>query len=165
MRNDDSLKWRHKYWRDDRSFLIMESCDSRIPGLSEEQSKREAVIGFYARKNCPHPLRRIVVWDTEKVKTFVGTTKNALYIQIWTPMKKHRVKEKISLSINLGARPQPHPLHVVEGGLPSGNHMGSLNQGRTKMTRALLCYTAHPLFAPTGIQGGDQASIGGQVTI
>ena len=33
-------------------------------------------------------------------------------------MKKHRVKEKISFSINLGAQPQPHPLHVADGGLP-----------------------------------------------
>ena len=49
--------------------------------------------------------------------------------------------------------------------LHSGNHMRSLNQGRTEITGALLCYTAHPLFAPTGIQTGDQASIGGQVTI
>ena len=78
--------------------------------------------GFYAQKNCPHTLRRVVVWDKEKqrqivlltnhlefgpttisaiykdrwqielffkalkqnlkVKTFVGTTENALYIQI-----------------------------------------------------------------------------------
>lgn len=82
--------------------------------------------GYYARKNCPHILRRVVVWDSEndreivlltnhlkfgantisaiykdrwqielffkalkqnlKVKTFVGTTENALYIQIWTAL-------------------------------------------------------------------------------
>jgi hypothetical protein len=82
--------------------------------------------GFYAQKNCPHALRRVVVWDKEKqreivlltnhlefgpttisaiykdrwqielffkalkqnlkVKTFVGTTENALYIQIWTAL-------------------------------------------------------------------------------
>ena len=82
--------------------------------------------GFYAQKNCPHTLRRVVVWDREKqrqivlltnhlefgpttisaiykdrwqielffkalkqnlkVKTFVGTTENALYIQIWTAL-------------------------------------------------------------------------------
>lgn len=82
--------------------------------------------GFYAPKNCPHTLRRVVVWDKEKqrqivlltnhlefgpttisaiykdrwqielffkalkqnlkVKTFVGTTENALYIQIWTAL-------------------------------------------------------------------------------
>ena len=33
-------------------------------------------------------------------------------------MKKHRVKGKISLSINLGARPEPHLMYVAEGGLP-----------------------------------------------
>ena len=82
--------------------------------------------GYYAKKNCPYTLRRVVVWDKEKereivlltnhlefgattisaiykdrwqielffkalkqnlkVKTFVGTTENALYIQIWTAL-------------------------------------------------------------------------------
>jgi hypothetical protein len=82
--------------------------------------------GFYAKKDCPHVLRRIVVWDDKnkkevvlltnhlkfgattvsaiykdrwqieiffkelkqnlKVKTFVGTSENALYIQIWTAL-------------------------------------------------------------------------------
>jgi IS4 transposase len=79
-----------------------------------------------ARKNCPHTLRKVTVWDKEqdreivlltnhlefgattissiykdrwqiesffkalkqnlKVKTFVGTKENALYIQIWTAL-------------------------------------------------------------------------------
>ena len=82
--------------------------------------------GYYAKKDCPHALRRVVVWDNEKkreivlltnhlkfgpttisaiykdrwqielffkalkqnlkVKTFVGTSENALYIQIWTAL-------------------------------------------------------------------------------
>jgi hypothetical protein len=82
--------------------------------------------GYYAQKNYPYPLRRIIVWDDKnereivlltnhldfgattvaaiykdrwqieiffkalkqnlKVKTFVGTSKNALYIQIWTAL-------------------------------------------------------------------------------
>jgi hypothetical protein len=82
--------------------------------------------GYKAQKNCPHVLRRVVVWDKEnsreivlltnhlnfgagtisaiykdrwqielffkaikqnlKVKTFVGTSENALYIQIWTAL-------------------------------------------------------------------------------
>jgi hypothetical protein len=82
--------------------------------------------GYYAKKACPHPLRRIEVWDEEnnrtvvlltnhlkfgattvaaiykdrwqieiffkaikqnlKIKTFVGTSKNALLIQIWTAL-------------------------------------------------------------------------------
>jgi hypothetical protein len=82
--------------------------------------------GYYAKKDCPHPLRRIEVWDQEfnrtlvlltnhlkfgattvaaiykdrwqieiffkaikqnlKIKTFVGTSKNALLIQIWTAL-------------------------------------------------------------------------------
>ena len=83
-------------------------------------------VGYTAKKNCPHVLRRVVVWDKEnsreivlltnhqdfgastisaiykdrwqielffkalkqnlKVKTFVGTSENALYIQIWTAL-------------------------------------------------------------------------------
>jgi hypothetical protein len=82
--------------------------------------------GHKAKKDCPHTLRRVVVWDNEKdrqivlltnhldfgattissiykdrwqielffkalkqnlrVKTFVGTSENALYIQIWTAL-------------------------------------------------------------------------------
>ena len=82
--------------------------------------------GHYAKKDCPHLLRRIEVWDQEfnrtlvlltnhlkfgattvaaiykdrwqieiffkaikqnlKIKTFVGTSKNALLIQIWTAL-------------------------------------------------------------------------------
>ena len=82
--------------------------------------------GYDAQKNCPHILRRIVIWDERnereivlltnhlkfgattisaiykdrwqielffkalkqnlKIKTFVGTSKNALYIQIWTAL-------------------------------------------------------------------------------
>jgi len=82
--------------------------------------------GHYARKKCPHTLRKVVVWDKEqgreitlltnhldfgattisaiykdrwqielffkalkqnlKVKTFVGTSENALFIQIWTAL-------------------------------------------------------------------------------
>jgi hypothetical protein len=82
--------------------------------------------GFYAKKDCPHLLRRVVAWDEQnqqeivlltnhlefgattisaiykdrwqielffkalkqnlKIKTFVGTTENALYIQIWTAL-------------------------------------------------------------------------------
>ena len=81
---------------------------------------------FYAQKDCPHILRRVVVWDGEnereivlltnhlkfgantisaiykdrwqielffkalkqnlKAKTFVGTTENALFTQIWTAL-------------------------------------------------------------------------------
>ena len=82
--------------------------------------------GYYARKDCPFPLRRVVVWDADnqreiilltnhhdfgattissiykdrwqielffkaikqnlRIKTFVGTSENALYIQIWTAL-------------------------------------------------------------------------------
>ena len=82
--------------------------------------------GYTAKKNCPHILRRVVVWDEEqarfivlltnhlefgattisaiykdrwqielffkalkqnlKIKTFVGTSENALFIQIWTAL-------------------------------------------------------------------------------
>jgi hypothetical protein len=82
--------------------------------------------GYNAQQDCPHILRRVVVWDKEKereivlltnhlefgattisaiykdrwqielffkaikqnlkIKTFVGTSENALYIQIWTAL-------------------------------------------------------------------------------
>ena len=82
--------------------------------------------GSQAKKNCPHQLRKVIVWDSKnqeeivlltnhlefgattisaiykdrwqielffkalkqnlKVKTFVGTSENALYIQIWTAL-------------------------------------------------------------------------------
>ena len=82
--------------------------------------------GYYAQRDCPHVLRRIMVWDNQndreivlltnhlkfgattisaiykdrwqielffkalkqnlRIKTFVGTTQNALYIQIWTAL-------------------------------------------------------------------------------
>ena len=82
--------------------------------------------GFYAQRDCPHILRRVVVWDAEneceivfltnhlkfgantisaiyrdrwqieiffkalkqnlKIKTFVGTSENALFTQIWTAL-------------------------------------------------------------------------------
>ena len=91
--------------------------------LSDELIK---FTGYYARKDCPILLRRIVVWDAEnqrdivlltnhydfgsttisaiykdrwqielffkaikqnlRIKTFVGTTENALYIQIWSAL-------------------------------------------------------------------------------
>lgn len=103
-------------------------------------------IGFYAKKDCPHILRRIVVWDNKndreivlitnhlkfgantisaiykdrweieiffkqlkqnlKVKTFVGTTENALYTQIWTALiamlliKFLQFKSKIGWSLS-----------------------------------------------------------------
>jgi hypothetical protein len=92
--------------------------------ILEDQLIRFA--GVKAQKDCPHILRRVVVWDEEeereivlltnhlelgastisaiykdrwqielffkalkqnlKVKTFVGTSENALYIQIWTAL-------------------------------------------------------------------------------
>jgi IS4 transposase len=85
-----------------------------------------AWLNFYAHKNCPRHLRRIVIWDVDKkdeivllphlmdftaftiatiykdrwqieiffktlkqnlkVKTFVGTSENALKVQIWTAL-------------------------------------------------------------------------------
>jgi hypothetical protein len=102
--------------------------------------------GYYAKKNCPHILRRIIVWDDQndkeialitnhlkfgattisaiykdrwkiecffkqlkqnlKVKTYAGTTKSALYIQIWTALiamlliKSLRFKSKFGWSLS-----------------------------------------------------------------
>jgi IS4 transposase len=102
--------------------------------------------GFYAKKDCPYTLRRVVAWDEVnqqeivlltnhlefgattisaiykdrwqielffkalkqnlKIKTFVGTTENALYIQIWTAliaillMKYLQFKSKLGWSLS-----------------------------------------------------------------
>ena len=111
--------------KDNAQYTVIEDNMVPISGnvLSDQLIE---FTGFYAHKNCPHSLRRIVVWDTEnerqivlltnhlkfspntisaiykdrwqielffkalkqnlKIKTFVGTTKNALYIQIWTAL-------------------------------------------------------------------------------
>ena len=106
-------------------FTHLENRDLPINrNILEDQLIR--FTGFYARKNCPHILRKVVVWDpTEerkivlltnqlefgpttisdiykdrwqieiffkaikqslKIKTFVETSENALYIQFWTAL-------------------------------------------------------------------------------
>jgi hypothetical protein len=98
-----------------------------VPERGPVLKDQEIILkGFYARRNCPHRLRRIVVWDEEnqreivlltnqmdfaastiariykerwqielffkaikqnlKIKTFVGTSENAVQIQIWTAL-------------------------------------------------------------------------------
>ena len=111
--------------KDNADFTVIEWRTIPITGdvLSDQLIRFN---GYYAQKNCPHILRRVVVWDKEnereivlltnhlkfgantiaaiykdrwqielffkalkqnlKVKTFVGTTENALYIQIWTAL-------------------------------------------------------------------------------
>jgi len=104
-------------------YLEERSIPSRGNVLSDHLIE---FTGFYARRHCPHVLRRVVVWDREnereivlltnhlkfgpttissiykdrwqielffkalkqnlKIKTFVGTSENALYIQIWTAL-------------------------------------------------------------------------------
>ena len=111
--------------KDNADYQVVEEKLIPITGnvLSDQMIR---FTGFYAQKNCPHILRRVVAWDSEKereivlltnhlkfgantisaiykdrwqielffkalkqnlkVKTFVGTTENALYIQIWTAL-------------------------------------------------------------------------------
>ena len=98
-----------------------------VPERSNVLKDQEIMLkGFYARRRCPHRLRRIVVWDEQnereivlvtnhmefaastiariykdrwqielffkaikqnlKIKTFVGTSENAVQIQIWTAL-------------------------------------------------------------------------------
>ena len=111
--------------KDNADYRVME--DNLIPITGNVL--RDQLIrfnGFYAQEDCPHTLRRVVVWDSEnereivlltnhlkfgantisaiykdrwqielffkalkqnlKIKTFVGTTENALAIQIWTAL-------------------------------------------------------------------------------
>src|SRR5512144_1009704 len=123
-------------WTAEGVFFVTRQKGSAAYRVVEEhlvpqnrQILKDQVIEFtchYARKNCPHRLRRIEVWDEEnkrtltlltnhlkfgattvaaiykerwqieiffkaikqnlKIKTFVGTSKNALLIQIWTAL-------------------------------------------------------------------------------
>jgi hypothetical protein len=131
--NDYSL---FAYWTENDIYFVTRLKDNADYIVVEENSvpqNRNILAdqliefnGHYARKNCPHRLRRAVVWDKEhnreivlltnhlefgattisaiykdrwqielffkalkqnlKVKTFVGTSENALYIQIWTAL-------------------------------------------------------------------------------
>ena len=123
-------------WTKERIFFVTRMKDNADYTVTEENLipitgnvLRDQLVllnGFYAQKNCPHVLRRVVVWDSEnereivlltnhlkfgantisaiykdrwqielffkalkqnlKIKTFVGTSENALSIQIWTAL-------------------------------------------------------------------------------
>lgn len=123
-------------WTDDEVFFVTRQKGNAAYRVIEEhrvpqnrQILKDQIIeftGYYARKNCPHRLRRVEVRDKEnnrtvvlltnhltfgattvaaiykdrwqietffkaikqnlKIKTFVGTSKNALLIQIWTAL-------------------------------------------------------------------------------
>jgi hypothetical protein len=124
------------YWTENGIFFVTrlkENADYAVvehktPPITGDVLSDQLICfnGFYAQKNCPHILRKVVVWDSEnegeivlltnhlrfgantisaiykdrwqielffkalkqnlKIKTFVGTTENALYIQIWTAL-------------------------------------------------------------------------------
>jgi hypothetical protein len=128
--NDYSL---FAYWTENHIYFVTRLKDNADYTVVEEHAvpKNRNILadeliqfnGHYARKKCPHILRKVVVWDKEqnrkivlltnhrkfgattiseiykdrwqielffkalkqnlKVKTFVGTSENALYIQIW----------------------------------------------------------------------------------
>lgn len=111
--------------KDNADYTVVEE---RMPPFNRNIFDDQLIrfTGYYAQKNCPHVLRRVVAWDSEnnrdiilltnhlsfgagtisaiykdrwqielffkalkqnlKVKTFVGTSENALYIQIWTAL-------------------------------------------------------------------------------
>jgi hypothetical protein len=107
------------------AYKVIEEREA-IPSRNILSDEIIRFTGADSKKKCPHPLRKIVVWDKEnkreivlltnhmtfgattiadiykerwqielffkalkqnlKVKTFVGTSKNALKIQIWTAL-------------------------------------------------------------------------------
>jgi hypothetical protein len=111
--------------KDNAAYEVVESAMGPLPRhiLADELIR---FTGAQAIKNCPHPIRRVVVWDpinereivlltnllhfgpttiaaiykdrweielffkalkqNLKVKSFVGTSRNALLIQIWTAL-------------------------------------------------------------------------------
>lgn len=124
------------YWTENGIFFVTRLKDNADYSVVEDRGvpKNRNILadqlirfaGYKAQKNCPHILRRVVVWDKEKereivlltnhlkfgattisaiykdrwqielffkalkqnlkVKTFVGTSENALFIQIWTAL-------------------------------------------------------------------------------
>jgi hypothetical protein len=124
------------FWTANKVFFVTRLKDNADYAVIEDRAvpQNRAILsdqliqftGFDARKQCPHLLRKVVVWDGEqqrtivlltnhlefgsttisaiykdrwqielffkalkqnlKVKTFVGTSENALYIQIWTAL-------------------------------------------------------------------------------
>lgn len=124
------------YWNENQIYFVTRLKDNadysvvrELPVPLNRNILADQLIqfnGHYARKKCPHTLRRVVVWDKAqnrqivlltnhldfgattisaiykdrwqielffkalkqnlKVKTFVGTSENALYIQIWTAL-------------------------------------------------------------------------------
>ena len=124
------------YWTENGIYFVTRLKDNADYIVIAEQTvpKNRNILadqfilfaGYNAQKNCPHVLRRVLVWDREnskeivlltnhmdfgastisaiykdrwqielffkalkqnlKVKTFVGTSENALYIQIWTAL-------------------------------------------------------------------------------
>ena len=131
--------------KDNASYEVIETRELPINRniISDELIK---FTGYNARKDCPIPLRRIVVWDAEnqkeiilltnhydfgpttisaiykdrwqielffkaikqnlRIKTFVGTSENALYIQIWSALiamlliKFFQLKSKFNWSLS-----------------------------------------------------------------
>ena len=123
-------------WTDDGVFFVTRMKENTVFEVIAERAlpqnrpiRADHVIRLAsdrAEKTCPHPLRRVVVWDAEndreivlltnhldfgattiaaiykerwqielffkalkqnlKIKTFVGTSENALRIQIWTAL-------------------------------------------------------------------------------
>ena len=111
-----------------KSHAVYEVIEKRRVPVNRNILSDEIIrlTGRWAPRNCPHPLRRVVVWDREndrtivlltnhlefgattisaiykdrwqieiffkalkqnlKIKTFIGTTENALRIQIWTAL-------------------------------------------------------------------------------
>jgi len=146
----------YAYWTAEKIYFVTrlkdnasyEVVETRELPVNRNILSDELIIftGYSARKDCPIPLRRIVVWDTEnekeiilltnhyefgsttisaiykdrwqielffkaikqnlRIKTFVGTTENALYIQIWTALiamlliKFFQLKSKFGWSLS-----------------------------------------------------------------
>jgi len=144
------------YWTENGIFFVTRLKDNADYIVLEDHALPEnrniladQLILFAAskaQKNCPHILRRVVVWDKEKqreivlltnhldfgattisaiykerwqielffkalkqnlkIKTFVGTSENALYIQIWTALitmlliKYLQFKSKLAWSLS-----------------------------------------------------------------
>jgi hypothetical protein len=169
--------------KDNAAYEVVESAMGPLP----RNIRADEIIGFtgaQAAQNCPHPLRRVVVWDEQnqreivwltnllhfgatpiaaiykdrweiqlffkalkqnlKVKSLVGTSPNALRIQIWTALIA-------SLLLKW--------LHHLSKARWSFSNLASLLRMNLFTYRDLLQWLDHPLGTPPEVPPAEQLTL------
>jgi IS4 transposase len=191
-------------WTDRGVYFVTRMKDNALFEVIEERPlpQRRNIVsdqiirltGVDAESKCPHPLRRVIVWDkqhsreivlltnhlhfgattissiykdrweielffkalkqTLKVKTFVGTSENALLIQIWTALTAMLILKWLH--------------HLSEAGWSLSN-MASMLRMNLFTYRDLLQWLHEPFGTPPILPSAQQLSLSfsqiGQPTI